>query len=175
VGSRAATERHDSASASSRRAPSSRSRRRDYAVLTALWGGASALLVRAERRQGAAAAPARPAELPVLALATFAVARTVSRERVESWLREPFVDERDGRQQPRGDGARHAIGELLACTRCTGTWAALGVTAGWVLAPRGGRALVTALAAAGANDFLQAAFSRAAQAEAAEPAVTKPS
>jgi hypothetical protein len=52
-----------------------------------------------------------------------------------------------------------AIGELVTCSRCAGTWAAAALTATQILAPRFGRLLTWSLAAAGANDFLQAAFS----------------
>jgi hypothetical protein len=51
-----------------------------------------------------------------------------------------------------------AIGELVTCTRCVGTWAAAGLTSAQIIAPRFGRLLTWSLAAAGANDFLQAGF-----------------
>ena len=51
-----------------------------------------------------------------------------------------------------------AIGELVTCSRCVGTWAAAGLAFSQILAPRTGRLLTWSLAAAGANDFLQAAF-----------------
>jgi hypothetical protein len=52
-----------------------------------------------------------------------------------------------------------AIGELVTCSRCVGTWAAAGLTATQILLPRFGRLLTWSLGAAAANDFLQAAFS----------------
>jgi len=54
-----------------------------------------------------------------------------------------------------------AIGELVTCSRCVGTWTAAGLATTQILAPRFGRLLTWSLAAAGANDFLQAAFSAA--------------
>jgi hypothetical protein len=53
-----------------------------------------------------------------------------------------------------------AIGELVTCSRCAGTWAAAGLTWTQVLAPRFGRILTWTLAAGGLNDFLQAGFAR---------------
>ena len=50
------------------------------------------------------------------------------------------------------------MGELVTCSRCVGTWAAAGLATTQILAPRFGRLLTWSLAAAGANDFLQAAF-----------------
>jgi hypothetical protein len=51
-----------------------------------------------------------------------------------------------------------AIGELVTCTRCVGTWAAAGLAATQIIAPRFGRLLTWSLGAAAANDFLQAGF-----------------
>jgi hypothetical protein len=52
-----------------------------------------------------------------------------------------------------------AIGELVTCSRCVGTWVAAGLAATQILAPRFGRLLTWSLGAAAANDFLQAGFS----------------
>jgi hypothetical protein len=75
----------------------------------------------------------RPIDLAMLGLATFKGARTVARDEVTSFLREPFVEgeAHEGGEDPVETGdLRQAIGELVTCT----------------------------LAAAGANDFLQAGF-----------------
>jgi hypothetical protein len=97
----------------------------------------------------------------VLALASFKAARTISRDEVTSFLREPFVEgeahEGDEEAVETGD-LRQAIGELVTCSRCIGTWAAAGLATTTILAPRFGRMLNWSLAAAGANDFLQAGF-----------------
>jgi hypothetical protein len=53
---------------------------------------------------------------------------------------------------------RQAIGELVTCSRCVGTWVAAGLASTQIIAPRFGRLLTWTLAAAGANDYLQAAF-----------------
>ena len=100
-------------------------------------------------------------DLAVLGLATFKVARTVSRDSVASFVREPFVrgDARGGDEEPvRTGGFEEAIGELVTCTRCVGTWAATGLVSTQIVAPRFGRLLTWSLAAAAANDFLQAGF-----------------
>ena len=51
-----------------------------------------------------------------------------------------------------------AIGELVTCSRCIGTWVAAGLAVTQVVAPRFGRLLTWSLGAAAANDFLQAGF-----------------
>jgi hypothetical protein len=51
-----------------------------------------------------------------------------------------------------------AIGELVTCSRCGGTWVAAALATTQILAPRFGRLLTWSLGAAAANDFLQASF-----------------
>jgi uncharacterized protein DUF1360 len=100
-------------------------------------------------------------DLAVLAVATFKAARTLARDEVTSFIREPFVrgHAHEGDEEPVETGDLHqAIGELVTCSRCVGTWAAAGLTTTQVLAPRFGRLLTWSLAAAGINDFLQAGF-----------------
>src|SRR3954469_13360983 len=104
-----------------------------------------------------------PLDLVVLSAATFKAARTLARDEVTSFIREPFVrgHAHEGGEEPVETGDLHqAIGELVTCSRCVGTWAAAGLTTAQVLSPRFGRLLTWSLAAAGANDFLQAAFAR---------------
>jgi uncharacterized protein DUF1360 len=124
----------------------------DYAALSAIYG--ALLAGTAVSARGRAPVPA--AELPALAAASFALSKLVVHEKVESWVRRPFVDERDRR--PKGSRLRYAVGELLTCTRCTGAWSALGLVALRTHSPTAGRAVATVLAASAGNDLLQAAF-----------------
>ena len=127
----------------------------DYAVLTTVYG---ALL-------GAVAATSRDcepvprAEVPVLAAASFALSKLIVHEKVETWLRQPFVDEQAGGRRPKGRRLRYAVGELLTCTRCTGAWTALGLVALRLRAPEAGRTVATVLAASAGSDLLHAGFS----------------
>lgn len=100
-------------------------------------------------------------DLTVLGLATFKAARTIARDDVTSFIREPFVEgeARAGASAPIKTGdLRQAVGELVTCSRCIGTWVAAGLGTTQILAPRFGRMLTWSLAAAGANDWLQAGF-----------------
>ncbi|MFL5955538.1 MAG: DUF1360 domain-containing protein [Gaiellaceae bacterium] len=100
-------------------------------------------------------------DLTVLGLATFKAARTISRDEVTSFIREPFVEgeAHEGGEDPVGTGdMRQAIGELVTCSRCIGTWVAAGLGTTQILAPRFGRILTWTLAAAGVNDWMQAGF-----------------
>jgi uncharacterized protein DUF1360 len=100
-------------------------------------------------------------DLVVLGAATFKAARTIARDEVTSFLREPFVEgeAHEGGEDPVESGdMRQAIGELVTCSRCIGTWAAAGLACAQILAPRFGRLLTWTLAAGALNDFAQAGF-----------------
>jgi len=100
-------------------------------------------------------------DLVVLGAATFKAARTLAGDEVTSFIRQPFVRGEahwsEG-EDPVEGGMAQAIGELVTCTRCAGTWVAAGLASTQLLAPRFGRLLTWSFAAA-ANDFLQAGFS----------------
>ena len=101
-------------------------------------------------------------DLVVLAAATFKASRTIARDEVTSFIREPFVEgaAHEGGEDPVETGdMRQAIGELVTCSRCIGTWVAAGLAGTQIIAPRFGRLVTWSLAAAGANDWLQAGFS----------------
>jgi hypothetical protein len=126
----------------------------DYATLTTLYGallGAAAVTARGRE-------PVGREEVPVLAAAAFALSKLIVHEKAESWIRQPFVEEETGRRRPKGRRLRYAVGELLTCTRCTGAWTALGLTALRLHAPATGRTVATVLAASAGNDMLHAAF-----------------
>src|SRR6266511_548093 len=79
-------------------------------------------------------------DFAVLGAATFKVAHTLSHDEVTSFIRQPFVrgEAHSGEgEEPVERGMEQAIGELVTCSRCAGTWA---------------------VGAAAANDFLQAGF-----------------
>jgi hypothetical protein len=102
-----------------------------------------------------------PLDLVVLSAASFKAARTLAHDEVTSFLREPFVEGEalEGDEDPvRTGDYRQAIGELVTCSRCGGTWAAAALASTQILAPRFGRLLTWSLAAAGINDWLQAGF-----------------
>ena len=71
-----------------------------------------------------------PLDLAVLGAATFKAARTISRDEVTSFIREPFVEgeAHEGGEDPVESGdVRQAVGELVTCSRCVGTWVAAGL------------------------------------------------
>ena len=136
---------------------------RAYATIAATFmGGLGAV-------SGVAAVRKRPLremaaiDLALLGLATFKASRTLARDKVTSFVREPFVEGEayDGEdEEPTHETEmKQAIGELVTCTRCIGTWIGAGLASLQILAPRTGRLLTTVLAAGAVNDFLLAGFS----------------
>ena len=101
-------------------------------------------------------------DLALLGLATFKASRTITRDRVGSFVRDPFVEGEayDGSdEEPTHETElKQAIGELVTCTRCVGTWIAAGLMSLEIIAPRTGRLVTATLAASALNDFLQAGF-----------------
>jgi hypothetical protein len=128
----------------------------DYAAINLVWVSLVAGLLASTRGQ-ASKDPITGKELIPIAAATFAVSKAVARERIGTWVREPFVDESAG-QRPKGRGIRRAVGELVTCTRCVGTWSALAVVGLRVAHPEAGRTVTTILASSAANDWMQAGF-----------------
>ena len=128
----------------------------DYAVLSTAYAALLAGTALSARRRE----PIPSAEIPALAAATFTLSKLIVHEKVETWLREPFVEERPGgKTRPRGRRLRSAVGELLTCTRCTGAWSALALVGLRLHAPGTARTVTTVLAGSAGNDFLHAGFS----------------
>jgi hypothetical protein len=129
-----------------------------YGAINAVYAGLFAGLLLATRGRDADAEPLLGAELLPLSAATFAISKIVAREKVGSWVREPFVDDPFGSKRPRGGRFQRALGELVTCSRCVGAWTALGLVGVRLAHPRTGRTVTAVFAAAGLNDFMQAGF-----------------
>jgi hypothetical protein len=132
-----------------------------YATIVGAFVGGLGLAGVAARHLHRNPACQTPLDFLILAAASFKAARTLARGEVTSFLRDPFVEgaAHEGDENPVASGDyRQAIGELVTCSRCVGTWAAAGLATTQVLMPRFGRLLTWSLAAAGANDWLQAGF-----------------
>jgi len=107
-----------------------------------------------------------PADLALVAIATYKLSAIVTRERVASPIRAPFTHnagtppEGRSKPEPRGHGLRRALGELLTCPYCASAWIAAGLTYGIVVAPRPTRVLVSIFASVTLSDFLTSAYQR---------------
>jgi hypothetical protein len=135
---------------------------RDYAKLTALFNGAiaAALLARKYSRDPL---PDRieTQDLVLFALSTQKLSRVITKGKVTTALRAPFT-EIEGKggageleERARGRGLQRAIGELLTCPFCIGTWIASGFIYGSLFSPAATRTVASIFAVSGVADFLQ--------------------
>jgi hypothetical protein len=137
-----------------------------YAAIVGVYIGGLSVAGLAARAFGRNPACQTPLDFAVLSAASFKAARTLAHDEVTSFLRDPFVQghAHEGDEEPLESGdVRQAIGELVTCSRCGGTWAAAALATTQILAPRFGRLLTWSLAAAGVNDWLQAGFAALTQ------------
>ena len=128
-----------------------------YATIAGTFLGGLAVVAGLARRSP----PGGVLDLVALSAATFKASRTLSRERVGSFVRQPFVEgdaEIGEEERPTGTGLQRAVGELVTCPRCLGTWTAAALASTQMVSPRFGRLLTWSLGASAANDFLQAGF-----------------
>jgi hypothetical protein len=143
---------------------------RPLAGYTVVLGGYSALLglLTAIGRATGTRLPRRISvqDTVLLCVATHKASRLLSKDAVASPLRAPFAryeepaGEGELNESVRGNGVRHAVGELVTCPFCLAVWVSSGLTAGLVFAPRVTRVVLTALTAVGASDALQLAYDR---------------
>jgi hypothetical protein len=130
--------------------------RSDYFALSGTYGTLLAGLAASAGRSGD---PIRASELVPLSAASFALSKLIVHEKIETWLRAPFVEEAPDGRRPKGRGLRYVVGELFTCTRCMGAWSALALVGLRVHAPRTSRVLTSVLAVSAGNDFLHTGFS----------------
>jgi hypothetical protein len=117
-----------------------------YVTLVGLFLGVFAAFSRREKDERE---PLRlaPLDLALLGLATFRGGRIAAYDRVTEPLRAPVTetqpDEYGASENvvAAGSGVRKAIGELVSCPTCVGTWIAAGLVYGLRIAPRPNEAL----------------------------------
>lgn len=131
----------------------------DYAALSTTYAALAGAVLLAARDRGDD--PLHPAETIPIGVAAFALSKLIAKEKVETWVREPFVEELpDGARRPKGTRLRYAVGELLTCTRCLGAWTSLGLVGLRLKRPREARVVTAILGTSAVNDFLQTGFTR---------------
>lgn len=105
----------------------------------------------------------KPFDLGLLALATYRTSRMVAYDKIASAYREPFTETEPDKTGagattvPQGTGVRRALGELITCPVCNGTWIAALLVYGLRIAPRPTRIFLAIMGTAGANELLDAA------------------
>lgn len=142
---------------------------RGYVAVMAAYSGLVGAVAVAARVKGL---PRRlePWDVALLAVATQRLTRTLTKDSVTSPLRAPFTRyvEPSGpgevHEDVRGEGWRHAVGELITCPFCLSQWVATTLVAGHVVAPRAARMVTATLAVVGVSDLLQYAYAGAQKA-----------
>ncbi len=103
-------------------------------------------------------------DMVLLGVATHKLSTMVANDAVTSPLRAPFTELQEKEspksldEEPRGQGLRRALGELVTCKFCLGTWTAASFTYGLVLAPRVTRLFATIFAIVALSDHLHQTY-----------------
>jgi hypothetical protein len=104
-------------------------------------------------------------DIGLVAGASFALSRLVTKKKVTAFIRAPFTEYQgkgdapgELEERPRGEGAKRAIGELLICPYCLDMWVATAGVLGLVVAPRETRIITSILTAFGGSDLLQGVY-----------------
>ena len=119
------------------------------------------LVARSQRRPLPTPAPF---EVFLLAAATHKLTRLVSKESITSAIRAPFTEYKgvagpaELTEEVRGEGVRHAVGELVTCPFCLAQWTATGFTYGLIFAPQATRLVALTLTAVAGSDWLQLGY-----------------
>jgi hypothetical protein len=147
---------------SKRGASQSQERHFAYVVLSGLFFAIfAAVMGRGRDKKGSL--DLKPFDLVQLSLATYRMGRLVAYDKVTETYRLPFTKtESDAYGAsdtvvPRGEGIRRAMGELISCPICAGTWIASALVYGLHLAPGPTRALLAIMSSIGAAELLNAA------------------
>jgi Protein of unknown function (DUF1360) len=123
-----------------------------YAVLTGGFVAGSGAALAGLSRKGRLPTQFNVADITLLGVATYQLSRTISRDRVTAFLREPFAKQRDsaGRgeveSEARGEGLRRAVGELVICPFCMTQWVGAAFLFSLCAAPRATRFAASLLA-----------------------------
>jgi hypothetical protein len=104
----------------------------------------------------------KPFDYILLGLSVFRMGRMVSYDTVMEPYRAPFtqtVPDDSGAGdtvEPKGEGWRRAIGELISCPICSGTWIAAVLVYGMQVLPGPTRALMAIMSVIGIGEILNA-------------------
>jgi hypothetical protein len=142
-----------------------RQKRLTYSGLTgvflALFAGFH-LLRRPKSGDAAAHPDLEPFDLALLGLSSYRLGRMVSYDLVMEPYRSPFtetVPDPTGEGEtvaPKGVGWRRAVGDLIACPICVGTWISAILVYGLEVAPRPTRTMLAIMGATGLAELLNA-------------------
>ncbi len=136
-----------------------------YGVLAGVFNAIFAvflLLVRSSGRSLPERVDAR--DIALLGMAAHKLSLMGAEDAVTSPLRAPFTELQEKEspkkvdEEPRGEGLRRSVGELLTCKFCLGVWLASFFTYGLVLVPRITRLVATIFAVVTISDHLHQTY-----------------
>jgi hypothetical protein len=102
----------------------------------------------------------KPFDLVLLSLASYRAGHLVAFDKVTEPLRQSFTETQQDPSGagdvvvPKGSGVQRALGELVACPTCVGTWVAAFLTYGLMFVPGPTRVLLAILSCTGAAELL---------------------
>ncbi len=96
----------------------------------------------------------RPMDLVLLGLSAYRASRVIAFDQVTEPLRAPLAKTTDEGVQPKGSGVQAALGKLVSCSTCIGTWIAAGLVYGLRIAPAPTRAFLAVMSASGIAEVL---------------------
>ncbi|MCL5952274.1 MAG: DUF1360 domain-containing protein [Chloroflexi bacterium] len=105
----------------------------------------------------------KPLQVVQLAFATYRLGRLISYDTIFETYRAPFTEtvaDPSGAGKtvvPKGKGTRRAIGELIACPICAGTWIAAWLVYGLTFLPRPTQMFIQIMSTIGIAEFINAA------------------
>jgi hypothetical protein len=104
-------------------------------------------------------------DIALTAVATYKLSRLISKDKITSFLRAPFIrykgeSERPSEvsEEPRGQGVQRAIGELLVCPYCLAQWVGTGLVSVYLFSPRLARLIASLFTIVSGSDMLQQAW-----------------
>jgi Protein of unknown function (DUF1360) len=142
-----------------------------YLLLMGVYGAGTAAAGLGARALGRTAPKSiSPWDLAQLTVATQKLARLIAKDPITSPLRAPFTTYEgtsapaELKEEVRGHGLQHSIGELVTCPMCLGQWVATAFMLGLVIAPKPTRLVMATFTAVSGADFLQYIYAQAQQA-----------
>jgi hypothetical protein len=130
-----------------------------YALLIAIFNALFGSFLWLYRRKSDRLEQVSGLDVLLLGLSTLRMAKLVSEDEITTVVRRPLVEVHEGQKQPRGRGLRRALGQLVLCPTCTGTWIAAFLTYALHLFPTQTRPFLAMMSASGASQFSDALLS----------------
>ncbi|MEV5147725.1 DUF1360 domain-containing protein [Streptomyces sp. NPDC052727] len=136
-----------------------------YAALASVFLASTGTFALLARRRGVRLPQQVPPwDVALLGAAAYKTSRVLAKDKITSFLRAPFTrraDEGEASEvmdEPRGDGLRRAVGDLVSCPFCVAAWTTGALVCSYAAAPRFTRLVCGGFGALTVADWLQYAW-----------------